>query len=351
MRLQKEKILVTGGAGFIGSHLVDRLITEGYPVAVVDNLSSGSPLNLNPAVLSHTNGCSLYRMDIRDPELARVFQIERPAYVYHLAGHIDLRFSVEDPLHDIDINIAGGINLLKNVLCENAKKIIFASSGGAIYGDLPESMESFPHNYTPSPASPYGYSKLMFEKYLGFAHEAYNLNSVALRFSNVYGPRQELSKESGVIAIFTNALFNKKPLTVYGNGNQTRDYMYVDDCVDMLIRSLHMHIHGVFNVSTGRKTSVKKITELISSYTDIPFEVQHDEEKKGDVQNSCLDYFTTKELTGWEPKVTVEEGVKKTLDWAKKQKETPADETSSIDLYQSIFGRRTRHWFHGSLWR
>ncbi|MBI2644671.1 NAD-dependent epimerase/dehydratase family protein [Candidatus Uhrbacteria bacterium] len=351
MQIQKEKILVTGGAGFIGSHLVDRLVAEGYPVAVVDNLSSGSPLNLNPAILSHTNGCSLYRMDVRDSELHRVFQIERPTYVYHLAGHIDLRFSVEDPLHDIDINIAGGINLLKNALRESVKKVVFASSGGAIYGDLPENLEAFPHNHPPSPASPYGYSKLMFEKYLEFAHDAYNLNSVSLRFSNVYGPRQELSKESGVIAIFTSALFNERPLVIYGDGNQTRDFMYVDDCVDMLMRSLSIHIHGVFNVSTGKKTSVHRVTEILSSSSNIPFEIVHDKDKKGDVKNSCLSYSVTKEVTGWEPKTDIEEGIRKTLAWTKKQKETPPDESSSIDLYQSIFGRRTRHWFHGSLWR
>lgn len=343
MEAQKEKILVTGGAGFIGSHLVDRLISDGYPVAVVDNLSSGSLVNVHPTVLSRRNGCSFYQIDIRDAGLARVFHIEKPSYVYHFAAQLDVRFSVEDPIHDIDINIIGGVNILKNALCERVKKIIFSSSGGAIYGELPEHMQSIPHTHPPSPASPYGYSKLIFENYLEFVHEAYGIPSVALRFSNVYGPRQGLSKESGVISILTNALFNKKPFVVYGDGNQTRDFVYADDCVDMLVRSLNTDIIGAFHVSTGRKTSVNTLINLISSHTNIPLEVRYDAEKKGDVRHNCLDYSATKELTGWEPKISIEEGVKRTLDWTYTQK------TSSTNGGAALQSIGMHHWFRGSL--
>jgi len=320
MENQKEKILVTGGAGFIGSHLVDRLVAQEYPVVVVDNLSSGSLENIHPDVISKTNGCCFYEIDIRNPNLEDIFDKEQPVYIYHLAAHVDVRVSVTDPLYDGDINIVGGLHILKNALRTHAKKIIFSSSGGAIYGELPDDMEAFPHDFSARPESPYGWSKFFFEKYLQFAHDAHDLDFVSLRFSNIYGPRQGLSKECGVISIFTKALFSGNPLVIFGDGHQTRDYLFVDDCIDMLTTSRQDHIQGAYNLSTGKKTSVLDLVQLLSLYTDTPPTVHYDEAKKGEVRHNCLDASITKEYTGWEPRVSLEEGLRRTFEWMRARK-------------------------------
>lgn len=344
----KPKVLVTGGAGFIGSHLVDHLVKEGYPVIVVDNLYAGRPSHINPAVLNEENGSRFYQMDIRDHELHRVFDVEKPEYVFHLAGQIDLRLSVKDPIHDIDINIIGGINILKNAVNARVKKIIFASSGGAVYGELPPGIEKFPHNYTPAPVSPYGHSKVVFEKHLAYSKEAYGIDYVALRFANVYGPRQESSRECGVISIFVQNFLNGQESIINGDGSYTRDFVYVGDCVDAFMRALHSGITGVYNISTGMRTSINDLFNVLVTVSGNHQEPQYAPAKKGDVAHSCLDYCVTRDVLGWEPKVPLDEGVRRIFTWNTDPSYVTKAHENEL-LYQTLSPhQRCRHWLHGS---
>ncbi len=344
----KPKILVTGGAGFIGSHLVDRLVEDGHPVVVVDNLFAGRAANINPKVLREEDGSRFYQMDIRDHELHRVFAIENPEYVFHLAGQIDLRLSVQDPIHDIDINIIGGINLLKSCVHTSVKKIIFASSGGAVYGELPVGVEKFSHNHAPAPVSPYGHSKLVFERHLGYAKDAYGIDYMALRFANVYGPRQESSRECGVISIFIQNFLKGKESVINGDGSYTRDFVYVGDCVDACMRALHSNVTGVYNIGTGVRTSINDLFNILVTVSGDHREPQYAPAKKGDVSHSCLDYCVTRDILGWEPKVALDEGVRRIFTWNTDPEYVTRAHENEL-LYQTLSPhQRCRHWLHGS---
>ncbi len=307
--MYNTKILVTGGAGFIGSHLVDRLVAEGYPVIVVDNLYAGRSEQINPKVLRREDLCRFYQMDIRDPELHRVFEMERPDYVIHLAGQMDPRLSVLDPLLDSDVNIVGSLNVLKNCVRFKVKKILFASSGGSIYGELPAHEHASLISHPAAPVSPYGYSKLSFEVQLRFAQEAYWLDFVALRLANIYGPRQESSRECGVISLFTKQFLSGQQPIINGDGEQTRDLVYVDDCVDAFIRAMRVGAHGIYNVGTATRTSVNDLFDMLVSATGINMEKKYGPAKKGDVMHSCIDYSETKSRLGWSPKTSLSEGI------------------------------------------
>ncbi|MDP2656507.1 MAG: NAD-dependent epimerase/dehydratase family protein [bacterium] len=344
----KPKILVTGGAGFIGSHLVDHLIEQGYPVIVLDNLYAGRPSYINPVVLKEEHGSRFYQMDIRDHELHRVFDLEKPDYVFHFAGQIDLRLSVLDPIHDIDINIIGGVNLLKNCIYGGVKKIIFASSGGAIYGELPPGVEKFPHNYTQAPVSPYGHSKVVFERHLEYSNDAYGIDYVALRFANVYGPRQETSRECGVISIFVQNFLNKQESIINGDGSYTRDFVYVADCVDSCMRALNTNVNGVYNVSTGIRTSINELFNVIVRVSGNHQEPMYRAVKKGDVAHSSIDYCVTKDVLGWEPQVALEEGVRRIFEWNTDPVRIQNAHDNTV-LYTTLSPhQRCRHWLHGS---
>lgn len=344
----KPKILVTGGAGFIGSHLVDRLVQDGHPVIVVDNFFAGRPAHINPKVLKEEGGSRFYQMDIRDHELHRVFDIEKPDYVFHLAGQIDLRLSVQDPIHDIDINIIGGINLLKNCVHSNVKKIIFASSGGAVYGELPSGIEKFPHNYNPAPVSPYGHSKLVFERHLAYSKEAYGIDYTALRFANVYGPRQESSRECGVISIFIQNFLKGKTSIINGDGSYTRDFVYVGDCVDACVRALHSNASGVYNIGTGVRTSINDLFNILVTVSGKHQEPEYAPSKKGDVAHSCLDYCVTRDILEWEPKVKLDEGIRRIFTWNTDPSYIARSHDNEL-LYQTLSPhQRCRHWRHGS---
>jgi UDP-glucose 4-epimerase len=301
------KALVTGGAGFIGSWVTDKLIARGLEVTIIDDLSTGDKKNLNPKA-------KFYEIDIRDQNISKVFTDEKPDYVFHLAAQINLRISMEDPITDLDINIKGSVNLLKNCAEHKVKKVIFSSTGGAIYGDgvtipTPETAQQLP-------PSPYGIGKQTIENYLRFYKNKFGLDSTILRYANVYGPRQNSSGEAGVVSIFVNNILNETPSMINGSGEQTRDYVYVKDVADANI--LALDLHGTFNVGTGIETNVNELYKQISNEMGISMPAQHRESITGEQMKSCLDATLLKE-NGWAPRYNLLEGLKETIEYFRNQ--------------------------------
>lgn len=305
------KILVTGGAGFIGSNLVDSLIKLGHQVVVIDNLFSGKKEYLNDLAV-------FYQVDICDKEkVASIFKKEGFDYVYHLAAQIDVRKSVEDMAFDNQVNILGALNILENCHKNKVKKIIFASSGGAAYGfpeEIPTS-ESYPTN----PVSPYGINKLCFEKYLNYYYKVFKQKYSICRLANVYGPRQYKGGEAGVIAIFINNAVENKTSYVYGDGLQTRDFVYVDDIVSAFIANLNEEIVGVFNIGTGLEKSLLDIISAIEASIGSKTKIEFQEAKLGEERRSCLQSNLAKKVLNWEAQISLKEGIKRTLEWSKNQ--------------------------------
>jgi len=302
------KVLVTGGAGFIGSHLVDRLIKEGHEVVVIDNLSTGKRKNNN-------REANFYKTDILGSRLARIFQKEKPRLVCHYAAQMDVRKSVEDPLFDAKSNILGFLNLLEASIKNGTQRVIFASSGGAIYGDqtsYPATEEDPTH-----PLSPYGVSKLASEQYLYYYQKNCGLDYAVLRFSNVYGPRQNPLGEAGVVAIFAKKLLSAEQPLINGNGMQTRDYIFVDDIVDANMAVINSNINDTFNVGTGRETSVNELFSSLLEQTGSKAKPVHGMEKKGEQRRSCISSGKLNRLLGWEPRVSLKEGLLRTVQYIK----------------------------------
>jgi len=303
------KVLVTGGAGFIGSHIVDRLIDEGYDVVVIDDLSSGREKNINKKA-------KFYRLDIQDSELEAVFQKENPDFVNHHAAQKDVRLSVSDPVFDAKINILGTINLLQNCVKYKVKKVIFASSGGAIYGE----QEVFPATETHPlrPISPYGITKLVAEHYLYYYKTIFGLDYAALRYANVYGPRQDPLGEAGVVAIFIQKMLDGEQPIINGDGAQTRDFVYVEDVVQANVLAITNNIsENVFNIGTGVETSINQIFNYLKEIINPFIEEQHGPSKQGEQQRSVIEYAKAKEILNWEPIVSLIEGLKKTCEYFK----------------------------------
>jgi len=298
------KILVTGGAGFIGSHIVDRLISEGHEVSVIDNLSTGRIENLN-------RKAEFYKMDIVSPRIEKVFKKERPELICHLAAQMDVRKSVADPAYDAQTNIIGMLNLLENGMRYGTRRVIFASTGGAVYGEggpIPT-----PETCPPGPVSPYGISKLTGEHYLFFYKVTYGLSYVALRYANVYGPRQDPFGEAGVVAIFAQKLLKNEQPVINGNGMQTRDYVYVDDVVDAVTSAVYSDISDILNVGTGIETSVNQLFRHLVEITGSSAREVYGPAKKGEQARSCLSYDKIKKALEWEPKVPLQEGLSRTV--------------------------------------
>ena len=303
------RIMVTGGCGFIGSHLVDKLIDKGHNVCVVDNLSTGDIKNLNPEA-------QFYQMDIRDEKIDDVFQKDQPEVVFHLAAQINVRKSEEDPFLDIDVNIKGSVNVIKCFLkVKKREKFIFASTGGVMYGDT--DIFPTPETVEPFPLCPYGISKLTVEKYLVYFSAFYNLKFAALRYGNVYGPRQNAYAEAGVIAIFSTNILEGKTPTIFGDGEQTRDFVYIEDIVKANLLMLESPVCGIFNVGTGKETSVNQIFDYIKSASGMDIKKVHTEPKKGEIKRSCLSPEKIKKMAGWKAEVPIEEGIRKTFNWFK----------------------------------
>jgi UDP-glucose 4-epimerase len=300
------KVLVTGGAGFIGSHLVDRLIQEGHQVVVVDNLSTGKKKNLN-------KDAKFYKLDILSDRLERVFQKEKPEIVSHHAAQMDVRRSVSDPTFDAQSNIIGLLNLLECAVKNGARRIVFASSGGACYGE----QQVFPatEEHPMHPLSPYGVSKLASEHYLYYYQAVCGLEYTALRYSNVYGPRQDPFGEAGVVAIFAQKLLKGEQPIINGNGMQTRDYVFVEDVIEANMAVIHGQINDTFNVGTGKETSVNQLFRYLLDITAAKVKEIHGPEKKGEQVRSSLDYQKIHKILEWEPRVSLQEGLAKTVEY------------------------------------
>lgn len=300
------KVLVTGGAGFIGSHLVDRLVQEGNEVIVIDNLSTGKRKQVNKKA-------QFYKMDIRSTRIERVFRKERPVIVVHLAAQMNVRLSTEDPGFDADVNILGTLNLLEHAVKNGVRKVTFASSGGAVYGE----QEVFPagESHRTDPLSPYGISKLAGEKYLAYYTNTTGLRHVALRFGNVYGPRQEPEGEAGVVAIFSKIMLEGGQPIINGTGKQTRDFIYVDDVVEAIMVTLGEDIQGIFNVGTGQESTVNECYGIIKKLANSSCKDLHGAAKKGEQFRSVLDVTKLRERFGWDPQVALPEGLKLTVDF------------------------------------
>ena len=300
------KILVTGGAGFIGSHIVDRLIQEGHDVVVVDNLATGKKKNLN-------REARFYKLDILSPKLEKVFQKERPDLVSHHAAQMDVRRSVADPIFDAQVNILGTLNLLEKAVRFGTKKIVFASSGGAVYGE--QEIFPAPETHPVRPVSPYGISKLSCENYLYYYQQAVGLNYVALRYGNVYGPRQDPFGEAGVVAIFSQKILMEDQPVVNGNGKQTRDYIFVEDVVEANMTVFEGGIQGIFNVGTGTETTVNQLLKYLCEVSDTTVKEVYGTEKRGEQVRSSVDSTKLQKATDWEPRVSLQEGLGKTVDY------------------------------------
>jgi len=305
------KILVTGGAGFIGSHIVDALIEKGHKVVVLDDLSSGSVKNLPRKI-------RFIKLDVRSNNLGTLFLEENFDAVYHLAAQMDVRKSVADPKFDASVNIIGGLNLLECCAKYDVKKVIFASTGGAIYGE----QDYFPadEKHPLRPLSPYGVAKLSFEQYLFYYKEIYGIDYISLRFANIYGPRQNPHGEAGVVAIFTTKFLNGEEPVINGDGKQTRDYVYVGDIVDANIRALDYPGTGIFNLGTGIESDVNILFRQLRDLTGTECEEVHGPAKKGEQLRSVLDNALAKDVLGWEPKISLEQGLRETVEYFKKQK-------------------------------
>lgn len=305
--MEKSKILVTGGAGFIGSHIVDLLIDAGHEVIVVDNLSSGNEDNLN----KHAR---LFKLDIQDTGLERIFMEERPEYLIHQAAQIDVRRSVADPVYDASVNILGTINLLQNCIAYNLKKVVFASSGGAIYGE----QKFFPasESHPLQPISPYGIAKLTVENYLFYYLTVHGLDYVALRYANVYGPRQDPFGEAGVVAVFTKKMLNGEQAVINGDGEQTRDFVYVEDVARANILALTNNTYDkAFNIGTGIETSVNNLFDILKNIISPSIKKQYGSYKAGEQLRSVLDCAKAKVELHWNSEISIENGLNKTVEY------------------------------------
>ncbi|TLP51535.1 NAD-dependent epimerase/dehydratase family protein [Microbispora triticiradicis] len=304
------RALVTGGAGFIGSTLVDRLLADGHEVAVVDDLSSGHPRD---------SDAPLHVMDVRDPALAEVAARWRPEVVCHLAAQISVRRSVADPVTDAAVNVEGTVNVLEAACRAGARKIVYASSV-AVYGR--PAVIPVPGDAPADPRSPYAASKLGGELYLATYRALHGLEYTTLVLSNVYGPRQSPEGEAGVVAIFTDALLTGKPTVVYGDGSQTRDYVFVDDVVDGFARACGPDGDGRrFNLGTGVRTSDRELHTLVAAAAGVPDEPRFEPARLGDLPDMAVDPAPALEGLGWRPRHDLATGLKATVEWAR---EAPA---------------------------
>ena len=300
------KIVVTGGAGFIGSHLAGAFLEAGHDVVVIDNLSSGRAEQV-------PGGATLHVLDIRSVEAGELIRKERPDVLCHHAAQMNVRYSVEDPVFDADVNVLGFLRLLEAARSSGTRAVLFASSGGTVYGDVSELPT--PETHQTVPVCPYGVSKLTGEHYLEYYRRLYGLRYVALRYANVYGPRQDPHGEAGVVAIFAKALLSGGGARIFGDGLQTRDYVFVGDVVRANLAALESDWCGAVNIGTGKETNVVELHALVRAATGRSIMPEHVEAKEGEVRRSVLSYDRASRVLGWKPLVGLDEGLAATVDF------------------------------------
>jgi UDP-glucose 4-epimerase len=303
------RVLVTGGAGFVGSHVVDRLLADGHAISVVDNLSTGQRNHVNPGATFHT-------CDIRNAQVAAVIEAEHPDAVVHIAAQATVSRSVVDPVYDADVNVLGTITLLLAAQRAAVRRVVYTSTGGAAYGDT--DVLPTPEDHPTRPASPYGVSKVAAERYLDCWSGLTRTSVLTLRLANIYGPRQNPMGEAGVIAIFAHRLVRGQECVVNGDGEQTRDYVYVGDVADAVARALaRPQATGVVNIATGVETSVNDLYCRLASGVGVALPARHAPAKPGEQRRSVLDVMRAKEVLGWRPMVSLDAGLARTLAYFK----------------------------------
>ncbi len=309
------RALVTGGAGFIGSTLVDRLLAEGHSVDVVDDLSSGTLANLAEARSDRNNQLKVHQVDIRDAAVIEVIGRRQPEVVFHLAAQADVRVSVARPAFDAEVNVVGSLNVLEGARVGGARKIVFASSGGTIYGEPAPDDLPVKESHPQQPLSPYGVAKRVVTDYLHVYRELHSIEFTSLAMANIYGPRQDPHGEAGVVAIFAGLLLAGKPCTVFGDGAQTRDFVYVDDAVDAFVRAADRGSGLLCNIGTGVETSVNELYATMAAAAGVSEPAVHAEARAGELARSALDPGRASLHLGWEPWTDLSTGVTEVLRW------------------------------------
>jgi UDP-glucose 4-epimerase len=317
------RVLVTGGAGFIGSNLVDRLLAEGHEVDVVDDLSSGALGNLGDARADPEHSLTFHNLDIRNPGLVDLMARRQPEVVFHVAAQATVSLSVEQPVLDAEINVIGSLNVLEGARRAGTRKVVYAASGGTLYGEPDELpvKESAPHR----PLSPYGVSKMVVANYLVAYRELYELEFTALALANVYGPRQSPHGEAGIIAIFADRLLAGEPCVINGDGRHTRDYVYIDDVVDAFARAADRGSGLVINVGTGKETSNLEVYRTLAAAAGVEAEPVFGPPRPGDVLRSAIDPGRAEIHLGWKPWTSLAEGAAGVLRYVSETNPRPAD--------------------------
>jgi UDP-glucose 4-epimerase len=304
------RILITGGAGFIGSHVAAACLAQGHDVAIVDDLSTGALAHVPP-------GARFYPVDVRDSQIDEVFAVERPQIVSHHAAQVSVRRSMEEPIHDADVNVLGSLHLLEAARRHGVRRVVFASTGGAIYGEVEAGAADEHHRCRPR--SPYAVAKLAVEHYLASYCSAFGLEAVVLRYANVYGPRQDPHGEAGVVAIFIQRILAGLPPTIYGDGEQVRDFVYVDDVVRANMQAQAVTAPAgdplIVNVATGRGTTVNALWQALVDIARPSVTAQRQPARAGDLVRSVLDPARAERVLGWRPEVDLERGVRETWAW------------------------------------
>lgn len=310
-----ENILITGGAGFIGSHVVDKLIEMNQIPIVVDNLSSGKIENLDPRAL-------FYQQDITDKKMMeKIFSLHKPKYVFHLAAQISVSKSVKDPIFDMKENIGGTLNILNLAVQNGVERFIFSSTGGAIYGNDVEKVPTT-ENQIPKPLSPYGISKYSIENYLRFYEKEFGMKYTILRYANVYGPRQDPNGEAGVVAIFSKKMLKNEEVKIFGDGECIRDYVFVKDVAESNFKALNEEGNQIYNIGTGVGTSVNDLFKFLSKISFYKKDAIYEQPRPGDLKKSILDCNKAENILNWSSTVSLDNGLKETIQFFKDELET-----------------------------
>lgn len=307
--------LITGGAGFIGSHLVDRLVTEGHRVTVVDDLSTGRRSNLAEARATAGDRLTVHELDVTSPELVRLSVSDPPDVAFHLAAQISVVASIADPVADVTSNVVGTVNLLEACHRAGVKKVINTTSGGCLYGEPPRADLPIAEDYDGMPESPYGISKLSAEHYLGVFESLHGLRWTSLALANVFGPRQDPGGEAGVVSIFGNAMLGDDDVVIFGDGKQTRDFVHVSDVVEAYLAAVEGADSLRLNVGTGAETSVDELFARVAALTDYRRNPRYDEPREGELKHIALDCARAAEQLGWTPRMGLEDGLRSVVGW------------------------------------